>query len=57
MVLAESEFGPTMNAHVFMNYELEFDINNQCICIEEESLGVLNGRDDAMSLCKLVMRW
>jgi hypothetical protein len=25
---AESETGPTMNAHEFINYELEFDLNN-----------------------------
>ena len=28
LISKESESGPTMNAHEFINYELKFDLNN-----------------------------
>ena len=67
LVVANSEIGPAMNAHEFINYELEFDINNPYIPIEEELIGMLDERDDAhmtqltinplkkLTMCKLVM--
>ena len=36
-----------MNAHEFINYALEFDLNNSYIPIEEEIIGMLDGKDDA----------
>ena len=45
LVSKESESWPTMNAHEFINYELEFDLNNPYIPIEEEVIGMLNGGD------------
>ena len=44
---AESKTGPTMNAHDFINYELEFDLINHYIPIEEEILDMLDESDDA----------
>ena len=37
-----------MNAHEFIDYELEFDLSNPYIPIEEESIGMLDERDDAI---------
>jgi hypothetical protein len=37
-----------MNAHEFINYELEFDPNNPYIPIKEEIIGMLDGRGDAV---------
>ena len=36
-----------MNAHEFLNYELQFDLNNPCIPIEEEIIGMFDGGGDA----------
>jgi hypothetical protein len=46
LVSKESESGPTMNAHEFINYELEFDINNPCIAIKDEIIGMLDAGGD-----------
>ena len=54
-----------MNAHEFINYELEFDLNNPYILIEEEIIGMLDvGGDvvdkepiEVLTMCKLVIRW
>jgi hypothetical protein len=35
-----------MNAHEFINYELEFDINNPCIAIKDEIIGMLDAGGD-----------
>lgn len=43
----ESEIGTSMNAHEFINYELEYDLNNPCIPIAEEITGMLDEGDDA----------
>ena len=37
-----------MNAHEFIDYELEFDLDNPCIPLEEEIIGVFDERDDAI---------
>jgi hypothetical protein len=42
------EIAPTMNAHEFINEELEFDLNNPYIPIEEEIIHTLDKRDDAV---------
>lgn len=36
-----------MNAHEFINNELEFDLNNSYVLIEEEIIGILDERNDA----------
>ena len=36
-----------MNYHEFINYELEFYLNNPYILIQEEILSMLDERDDA----------
>ena len=48
LVYVESEIGPTMNAHEFINYELEVDLNNPYICIEDELISILDERGDAI---------
>jgi hypothetical protein len=47
LVTAKSETIYTMNAHEFIKYELEFDLNNPYIPIEEEIIGMLDKGDDA----------
>ena len=47
MVFEDSEIGPIMNAHEFISYEVEFDINNPYVPVEEEIIGMLDERDDA----------
>ena len=47
MVSAESETRPITNAHEFINYELEFVLNNPYTPIEEEITCMLDERDDA----------
>ena len=42
-----SEIGPIMNAHEFINYEVEFTLNNLYIPIEKEIISMLDARDDA----------
>lgn len=32
--------------HEFINYEVEFDLNNPCIAIEKEFISMLDVRDD-----------
>jgi hypothetical protein len=36
-----------MNAHEFINYKLEFDLNNPYTTTEEEIIGMLDGGGDA----------
>ena len=36
-----------MDAHEFINYEEEFDLNDPCIPIVEEIIGMLDESDDA----------
>ena len=43
LVSKESESGPTTNAHEFINYEVEFDLNNRYTPTEEEFIGMLDG--------------
>ena len=38
-----------MNAHEFINYELEFDLKSSYIAIVEENIGMLDGRDEAVA--------
>lgn len=42
LVFAESGVGPTMNAHEFINYVLDFDPNNLYITIEEIIINILD---------------
>lgn len=43
LVSKESEGGSYMNAHdQFIDYELEFDLNNSYIHVEEEIMGMLD---------------
>ena len=37
-----------MNTHEFINYELEFDLNNPHMLMKEEIIGMLDERDDAI---------
>jgi hypothetical protein len=53
-----------MNAHEFINYKLEFDLNNPYTATEEEIIGMLDGGGDALTMNplklkkrKLVMWW
>lgn len=46
LVFKESETRPTTNGHMFINYELEFDLNNLYSQIEEEIICMLDERDD-----------
>ena len=46
LLFKDSESGHTMNAHEFINYELEFDINDPYIPTEENR-GMLDEGDDA----------
>ena len=45
-VSKESESGPTMIAHEFINYELESDLNDSYILTEEEIISILDGGGD-----------
>jgi hypothetical protein len=47
LVTAKSETRYTMNAHEFIKYELEIDLNNPYIPIQEEIIGMLDKEDDA----------
>ena len=47
LVSKESETGPTMNAHDFINYELKFYLNNPYTPTEEEIIGMLDEGGDA----------
>ena len=42
-VSSVSERRPTMNAHEFIDYKLEFDLNNPYTATEEEIIGMLDG--------------
>lgn len=48
LVFAKSEARSTMNAHEFINYEIEFYLYNLYIPMEEEIIGIFNGRNDAI---------
>lgn len=48
LVFAKSEARSTMNAHEFINYEIEFYLHNLYIPMEEEIIGIFNGRNDAI---------
>ena len=48
LTFAKSETRPTMIEHEFVNYELEFDLNNPYIPIEEEIIGMLDEINDAI---------
>jgi hypothetical protein len=45
LVSKESESGPTINAHGFINYALEFAMKDPHTPIEEEIVGMLHGGD------------
>lgn len=48
LTFAKNELGPTLNAHEFIHYELEFNyLNTPYMLIEEEITNILNERDDA----------
>jgi hypothetical protein len=47
LTYVKSEIGPTMNVYEFINYELDFDMDNPHIHVEEEILGILDEIDDA----------
>ena len=47
LVSKVSESGSSMNAQKFINYELEFDLNNPYIPNEEEIISMLDGGGDA----------
>ena len=48
LTVTENELGPTLNAHEFIHYELEFNyLNTPYMSIEEEITNILNERDDA----------
>ena len=47
LVSKESESGAIMNAHEFIKYELEFDLNNPYIPPKEEIIGMFIGEGDA----------
>ena len=46
LICEESESGPAMDAHEFINYELEFDLNNSYLPNEEDIIGMLDEGDD-----------
>lgn len=46
LVFAKNETRPTMNVHKFINYELEFHLNNLYISIKEEIMSMLDERND-----------
>lgn len=56
---------PIINAYEFINYELEFDLNNPYTTNEEEIITILDERDDATNnksikkliIYKLVIWW
>jgi hypothetical protein len=48
LVSKESVSGPATNAHKFINYELEFDLNNPNAPTEEEITSMLDERGDAI---------
>jgi hypothetical protein len=48
LALVSTESGPTLNGHEFINHELKFDLKNPYIPIEEEIIGMLDGRGDAI---------
>lgn len=54
LVSTKCESRPTMNAHGFINYELEYDLNNSHILNEEEIIGILGEGDDASDNAKLI---
>ncbi len=47
LVFAESETGPTMNAHEFINYDVESTLSNPYVPIEDEIIDMLDAKDDA----------
>jgi hypothetical protein len=49
LVIAEIETRPTLNAHEFINNELEFDLNSSYIAIAEKIIGMLDERDVAVA--------
>ena len=64
LVSKESESGPTMNAHDFIN-KLEFGLNNPYIptkeeiivCLMEEVMHLTMNPLKKLTMCKLVMWW
>ena len=44
----DSQIGPTMNAHEFINHDLEFALSNLCIPIEEELICMLDEMGDGI---------
>jgi hypothetical protein len=42
----ESQTRPTINTHEFINYELEYNLNNPYRPTKEEIIGMLDERDD-----------
>jgi hypothetical protein len=65
LLFAGNKIKRTMDAHEFIDYELEFDLNNPYILIEEEIIGMLDEGGDVvdkepievLTMCKLVIRW
>jgi hypothetical protein len=45
---ADSEIGPTMNAHEFINHDLEFALSNLYIPIEEKIICMLDEMGDGI---------
>lgn len=39
-----------MNAYEFMNYEIEFDLNNPYMSIEEEMIGMLDQNESSYNV-------
>ena len=56
LVSTESESGLIMYAHEFINYELEFDLNNPYILHEKVMQMIMNPLKK-LTMCKLVMWW
>jgi len=48
LVSGESEFGSTIDAHKFVYYELEFDLNNPYIPTNEEIMDILDEKNNAI---------
>lgn len=49
LVSIESEIGSTMNVHEFINYSLEFYLNNPSILIEGKIICMLDGRNNTIN--------
>ena len=46
LTFAVSEIGPTVNAHEFINHDMEFSLSNLYIPIEEEIMCMLHEMGD-----------